>query len=113
MDLSLEAVRTKISLDIEVRQIGQKWKYKSDGVYDGEPPIVGRELTTHEVRQEEYIYGTLCTRVEENVHRGPPGNFTSDFHLWSILLAGWPLRWRGCRSSQRPGETASTAATRE
>ena len=53
MDLSLEAVRTKISLDIEVRQIGQKWKYKSDGVYDGEPPIVGRELTTHEVRQGE------------------------------------------------------------
>ena len=47
MDLSLEAVRTKISLDIEVRQIGQKWKYKSDGVYDGEPPIMGRELTTH------------------------------------------------------------------
>ena len=26
MDLSLEAVRTKISRDIEVRQIGQKWK---------------------------------------------------------------------------------------
>ena len=51
MDLSLEAVRTKISLDIEVRQIGQKWKLgnrRIDGVYDGEPPIVGRELTTHE-----------------------------------------------------------------
>ena len=52
---------------------------------------------THEIDKQS-IYGPLITRVEENVISVPPGNFTSDFHLWSTLGGEWPLRWRGAEA---------------
>ena len=88
MDLSQVSVGTKIYIDIEVPQIAQKWKLEIREVTESTTiaRTVVREAITLEERQGEFIVALYAPALGKNEHRGPPGNFTSDFHLWSASL---------------------------
>ena len=104
MDLSQVSVRTKIYIDIEVRQIAQKWKLEIVEVTESTTiaRTVVREAITLEERQGEFIVALYAPALGKNEHRGPPGNFTSDFHLWSASLRSAAALARS-KPTERPG----------
>ena len=104
--MSQESMRTKISRDIEVRQIAQKWKLSKVTESTTIARTLVREAITLEIRQGVLAYWHSM-KVEKKYHRVPPGNFTSDIHL-----TGGYLRCADTgQSLQRPGRMAYPLAS--